>query len=403
MDSIVARTGIQRTLSLEKYLGFPMLHGRLQRRHFEFLEEKISQKLASWQNKLLNKAGRLTLVKSVLNSIPNYYMQIASLPQTICDSIDRMARNFLWKGNSNGGVHLVGWRRISKPKNLGGLGIRKAREANTAMLGKLVWSLHQEPNALWAQVLKHKYVKGTTFLDMNKKPGSSVWNTIMKALFVLKDGFEFRLGDGSSSFWFSNWSTDGKLAVKVPFVDIHDLQLQVNDVYVNDNWNFNLLYTNLPSEVRDRLQSLPLCLNALVPSRITWKGNLDGIYTARDGYYWLNRNEFVCDATNNICWSWMWHIPAPVKLKFFIWTTLHESLPTRSLLCHRGIIQMDLCPRCNRYTETILHCLRDCEFAVLIWKSLGFIDHGFYHENVVYEWLRSGIHGANIYTFLAAC
>jgi hypothetical protein len=83
--------------------------------------------LASWQNKLLNKAGRLTFDKSVLNSIPNDYMQIAWLPQTICDSIDRMARNFLWKGNSDGGVHLVGWRKISKPKNLGGLGIWKAR------------------------------------------------------------------------------------------------------------------------------------------------------------------------------------------------------------------------------------------------------------------------------------
>jgi len=55
-----------------------------------------------------------------------------------------------------------------------------------------------------------------------------------------------------------------------------------------------------------------------VPDRITWKDNLDGIYTARDGYYWLNRNDFVLDATNNISWSWMWHIPAPEKLKFFI-------------------------------------------------------------------------------------
>jgi len=186
MDSIVALTGIQRTLSLEKYLGFPMLHGRIQRRDFEFLVEKIIHKLASWQNKLLNNAGRLTLVKSVLNSIPNYCMQIAWLPQTICDSIDRMARNFLWKGNSNGGEHFVGWRKISKSKNLGGLGIRKVHEANTAMLGKLVWILHQESNVLWAQVLKHKYVKRTTFLDMNKKLGSSVWNTIRKLSLCLK-------------------------------------------------------------------------------------------------------------------------------------------------------------------------------------------------------------------------
>jgi hypothetical protein len=47
MNSIVTNTGINRTHSLEKYLGFPMMHGRLQRRDFEFLEEKVSQRLDS--------------------------------------------------------------------------------------------------------------------------------------------------------------------------------------------------------------------------------------------------------------------------------------------------------------------------------------------------------------------
>jgi hypothetical protein len=198
--TIVASTGINRTHSLEKYLGFPMLHGRLQRRDFEFLEEKISKRLASWQHNLLNKAGRMTLVKSVLNSIPNYYMQVAWLPQTTCDSIDRMARNFLWKGSSNTGIHLVGWDKITKPKKVGGLGIRKARDANTSLLGKLVWNIHQNNDALWVQIIKHKYIKEEAFLSITKKPGSVTWNAIMKALLALKDGFQFRLGNGNSSF-----------------------------------------------------------------------------------------------------------------------------------------------------------------------------------------------------------
>jgi len=78
---------------------------------------------------------------------------------------------------------------------------------------------------------------------------------------------------------------DGKLAAKGLFVDIHDLHLQVKDVYVDGNWNFNLLYPDFPPEVCDHLQSLPLCLNALVHDRITWKDNLDFIYTSKDGYY----------------------------------------------------------------------------------------------------------------------
>lgn len=89
MDQIVSNTGIRRSTSLEKYLGFPMLHGRVQRREYDFLVEKINTRLASWKNKLQNKVGRLTMVKSVLSSIPTYYMHVAWLPQTICNQIDK--------------------------------------------------------------------------------------------------------------------------------------------------------------------------------------------------------------------------------------------------------------------------------------------------------------------------
>ncbi|PNY07262.1 ribonuclease H [Trifolium pratense] len=274
ISSIVTSTGINRTLSLEKYLGFPMMHGRLQRRDFEFLEEKISKSLASWQHNLLNKAGRMTSVKSVLNSIPKYYMQIAWLPQSTCDFIDRMARNFLWKGSSDTGMHLVGWDKITKPKKLGGLGIRKARDANTSLL----------------------------------------------------DGFHYRMGNGNSSFWFTDWSGNAMLVNQVLFVVIHDLEMRVRDVHI----------------------------------------------AARDGYYWLNRHSFSVNTSNVISWSLLWHLPAPEKLKFFLWTTIHNSLPTREMLTHRGILHGNLCPRCNTHLETTLHCLRDCDFAQSIWKSTGF-------------------------------
>lgn len=65
-------------------------------------------------------------------------MKVAWISQTTRDFIDRMTMNFLCKGNLNSSVHLVGWNKITKPKKLDGLGISKAREANTSMLAKLV-------------------------------------------------------------------------------------------------------------------------------------------------------------------------------------------------------------------------------------------------------------------------
>lgn len=88
-----------------------------------------------------------------MNSIPDYYMQVAWLPHSTCEFIDRMFRIFLWKGNYNSGVHLVGWNKITKLKKLGDLAIRKVREANKFMLDKLVWGLHRDCDFLWVQVL----------------------------------------------------------------------------------------------------------------------------------------------------------------------------------------------------------------------------------------------------------
>lgn len=97
-------------------------------------------------------------------------------------------------------MHLVGWNKITKPKKLGGHGIWKAREINTAMFGKLVWGFHRDCDSLWVQVLKHKYIGEEMFVNMKKKPGSVTWNTILQALYTLNDGFEFRSGNVNSTF-----------------------------------------------------------------------------------------------------------------------------------------------------------------------------------------------------------
>jgi hypothetical protein len=263
------------------------------------------------------------------------------------------------------------------------LGIRKARDANASLLGKLVWSIHQNCDALWVQVLKHKYIKNELFLSIPKKLGSVTWNAIMKALSALKDGFQFRLGDGNSSFWFINWSGIGKLANQVLYIDIHDLQMSVKDAYVDGKWNTNLFYTNIPEEVSNRLKSLLVCLNSNVSDCYSWRGNLNGFYTAQDGYYWLNRNEFT-NSVEDVSWNWLWHIPTPKKIKFFLWTDIHDTLPTKSMLSHRGMLQNASCPRCNIDDETILHCLRDCKFVKFLWKSIGFTNQTFFQEENLY-------------------
>lgn len=135
MDLIISSTGIKQTITLEKCLCFCMFHGRLQRTNFEFIEEIISQRLSSWQHKLLNKVGHLILVRYVLKSIPNYYMQVAWLPQSTCDFIDKITINFYGKVIQSPVCFLLDGIKSLSPKSWVVLGSRK-RERSIPYVGK---------------------------------------------------------------------------------------------------------------------------------------------------------------------------------------------------------------------------------------------------------------------------
>jgi hypothetical protein len=52
--------------------------------------------------------------------------------------------------------------------------------------------------------------------------GSCVWNSLAKALHMLRDGFSLKIGDGSSSVWYDPWVIKENLCSVVPFVAIQD-------------------------------------------------------------------------------------------------------------------------------------------------------------------------------------
>ena len=44
-------------------------------------------------------------------------------------------------------MHLVGWNKIIKPKEQGGLGIQASKGKNLTLLAKLNWRMYQEKGA----------------------------------------------------------------------------------------------------------------------------------------------------------------------------------------------------------------------------------------------------------------
>ena len=80
-------------------------------------------------------AGRRVLVQSSLAAIPSYIMQCSYLPGRVLDGLDRLNRNFLW-GSTDAAkkIHWVGWEKVTKPKEEGGLGLQTAKGRNVVFL-----------------------------------------------------------------------------------------------------------------------------------------------------------------------------------------------------------------------------------------------------------------------------
>ena len=139
-DKIRSNLQIQATNNLGKYLGFPIRHKGATRNQFNFVAERVINKLFEWKAKLLSFASRTVLVKSVMSAIPNHVMQGVALPIHLCDKLDKISRDFHWgSSQEKGKMHLVGWNKIIKFKEEGGLGIQAMTAKNLALLAKFNW------------------------------------------------------------------------------------------------------------------------------------------------------------------------------------------------------------------------------------------------------------------------
>ena len=76
----------------------------------EGVEERLRKRLACWKRSYLSKGGRITLIRSMLSSMPIYLMCLLRMLKSVVIRLEKIQRDFLW----GGGVldkrsHLVSW------------------------------------------------------------------------------------------------------------------------------------------------------------------------------------------------------------------------------------------------------------------------------------------------------
>ncbi|CAH9115614.1 unnamed protein product [Cuscuta epithymum] len=122
-----------------RYLGLQALVGRKKMDILGYLLERILKRIQSWNNRFLSKAGREIMLKTIIQAMPTYAMNVFLLPKELCSEIEGIMNGYWWRGSdlSRRGLRWKSWQSLCYPKQKGGLGFQSLREFNIAMLGKV--------------------------------------------------------------------------------------------------------------------------------------------------------------------------------------------------------------------------------------------------------------------------
>ncbi|KAJ4794391.1 RNA-directed DNA polymerase (Reverse transcriptase) [Rhynchospora pubera] len=158
--------GARRVAAEERYLGALLGLKGDGRRMGALLLEKMKAKLSGWKSNMLSHAGRLVMIKSVLMSMPVYSMALEMLPRTIVKEMNILLAKFFWgKTDKSRYLSFIAWRKVCKPIEFGGLGIKDLQTFGEALFLKIVWFLMADENKLWVQICKAKVLSGGWLLE----------------------------------------------------------------------------------------------------------------------------------------------------------------------------------------------------------------------------------------------
>ncbi|ONI21829.1 hypothetical protein PRUPE_2G092000 [Prunus persica] len=69
-------------------------------------------------------------------------------------------------------------------------------------------------------------------------------------------------------------------------------------------------------------------------------------------------------------WNLLWKAAIPLKMKHFLWRTVHGTLAIELALFNRKIRQTPICPLCKEHEEFVEHLILLCPWVSLIWSGV---------------------------------
>jgi hypothetical protein len=178
------------------YLGVPIFRGKPKTIHLQPIADRIKLKLSAWKASLLSIAGRVQLVRSVIQSMLVYSISLYSWPAALLKDIEKCIRNFIWSGDiDQRKLVTVSWKKICRPVSQGGLSIRSLTSLNAASNLKLCWNILNSDTS-WAKLLRDRVLRNRRTIHHHIY--SSIWSSAKDEFQTIMDNTSWLLGDGKN-------------------------------------------------------------------------------------------------------------------------------------------------------------------------------------------------------------
>ncbi|GJY75974.1 hypothetical protein Tco_0481090 [Tanacetum coccineum] len=369
VEEIASSIGCRHDVIPFLYLGLPV--GKKMRLCDGWNEvvNRFRDRLSAWKAKSLSIGGRLTLVKSILGSLPLYYFSIFKAPQKIINILESIiCRFFGGFKEDQSGICWVKWKSILLNSNMGGLGVGSLYAKNLGLLGKWKWRFLTEKNALWHLVIKEFYEDDGGFGSPVGSFGNiGIWGDIIKSVDGIekidpsfKFSFSQKISDGSNIlFWGDAWCGNG-MRLKDLFPRLYALDTnkncKVKDRWrvVNEVWGGNWEWRIPPrGRALDDISALNTVIGNLTLSNDavdsdSWTWSMDG--SEEDMEHILIKCPRVLSIWRKI-WSW-WHSTRPSSFPSFN----VKDIAFGSITSHG-------CPRVRKVISGVFKCA-----LWMIWK-----------------------------------
>eukprot|EP00253_Pinus_taeda_P002842 PITA_02842 len=302
-----------------KYLGFWLKPDNYKKQDWSWLVAKIEARITHWSFRWISRAGRLTLIKSVLLATPIFWASLSWVPRGILGKIRRICTRFLWAGaKEESVVPWIAWDKVARPKEWGGWGIKDLNAFTASLAANSGWRIVNENYALSPGLIRHLASKGIVYLNQVEKIGSSsIWGQAWKTVEELN----------IHPRWWDEWETFKQ-------------ELSRSNVRIKDG-----------------------------PDQLIWAYADTGSYSPKFGYKFLMSKKGWGDP------EWweksLWKLKCPAKAKLFFWCILKKKVPTWDILQSRHKQGPGRCTLCKNDLETTNHLFIEFQTAKKVWSEVS--------------------------------